>query len=45
MGRVMVLAAFLAVTVLVGGRVGAKSLVGLGLTVAALIWILLPLLL
>lgn len=36
---------FLAVTVLVGGKTGLKSLVGLVLTVAALIWILLPLLL
>ena len=39
------LAAFLLVTVLVGGKVGAKSLLSLGLTVAALVWILLPLLL
>ena len=39
------LAVFFLVTVLVGGKVGAKSLVGLVLTVAALIWILLPLLL
>lgn len=45
LGLALVLAAFLGVTVLVGGKVGAKSLVGLGLTVAALIWILLPLLL
>ena len=44
-GLMMVLAAFLLVTVLVGGKVGAKSLVSLGLTVAALLWILLPLLL
>ena len=44
-GLTLILAAFLIVTVLVGGKVGAKSLVGLGLTVAALIWILLPLLL
>lgn len=44
-GLVLVVAAFLLVTVLVGGRVGIKSLVSLGLTVAALIFILLPLLL
>ena len=44
-GLLLVLAAFLIVTVLVGGRVGLKSLVSLGLTVAALIFILLPLLL
>ena len=44
-GLVLVLGAFLLVTVLVGGRVGIKSLVSLGLTVAALIFILLPLLL
>ena len=44
-GLMLVLAAFLIVTVLVGGKVGAKSLVSLGLTVAALIFILLPLLL
>ncbi len=44
-GLLWVLAAFLLVTVAVGGKVGAKSLVGLGLTVGALIWILLPLLL
>ena len=44
-GLLLVLAAFLIVTVLVGGKVGIKSLVSLGLTVAALIFILLPLLL
>lgn len=44
-GLMGVMAAFLIVTVLVGGKVGAKSLVSLGLTVAALIWVLLPLLL
>ena len=44
-GLLLVLAAFLLVTVLVGGKVGLKSLVSLGLTVAALIFILLPLLL
>ena len=44
-GLALILAAFCAVTVLVGGKVGAKSLVSLVLTVAALIFILLPLLL
>ena len=44
-GLLLVVAAFLIVTVLVGGKVGIKSLVSLGLTVAALIFILLPLLL
>ena len=44
-GLLLVVAAFLIVTVLVGGKVGVKSLVSLGLTVAALIFILLPLLL
>ena len=44
-GLLMVVVAFLLVTVLVGGKVGLKSLVSLGLTVAALIFILLPLLL
>ena len=44
-GLLVVIAAFLLVTVLVGGKVGLKSLVSLGLTVAALIFILLPLLL
>ena len=37
-GLLLVLAAFLIVTVLVGGKVGLKSLVSLGLTVAALIF-------
>ena len=45
MGLALVLGAFLLVTVLVGGRVGLKSLLSLGLTVAALLFILLPLLL
>ena len=45
MGLGLMVAAFVLVTVLVGGKVGAKSLVSLALTVAALIWILLPLLL
>ena len=44
-GLALVVAAFLLVTVLVGGKVGIKSLVSLALTVAALIFILLPLLL
>ena len=44
-GLLLVVGAFLLVTVLVGGKVGIKSLVSLGLTVAALIFILLPLLL
>ena len=44
-GLLLVVGAFLLVTVLVGGKVGAKSLLSLGLTVAALIFILLPLLL
>jgi len=44
-GLLAILAAFLLVTVLVGGKVGAKSLVSLALTVLALIYILLPLLL
>ena len=38
-GLLLVIAAFLIVTVLVGGRVGLKSLLSLGLTVAALIFI------
>lgn len=44
-GLLFVVAAFLAVTVLVGGKVGVKSLVSLALTVLALIYVLLPLLL
>ena len=36
---------FLLAAVLVGGKTGAKSLVGLGITLACLLWILLPLLL
>ncbi len=44
-GLLLVVAAFLLVTVLVGGKVGLKSLVSLGLTVLALLYILLPLLL
>lgn len=44
-GLALILGLFLLVTVLVGGKVGLKSLVSLALTVAALIWVLLPLLL
>lgn len=44
-GLAVMLGLFFLVTVLVGGKVGAKSLVALSLTVVALIWILLPLLL
>lgn len=44
-GLAVVLGLFLLVTVAVGGKVGAKSLVSLGLTVGALLYILLPLLL
>jgi len=44
-GLGLMLLAFILVTVAVGGKVGAKSLLGLGLTVVALIYILLPLLL
>ena len=44
-GLLVMLGLFLAVTVLVGGKVGAKSLLSLGLTVMALIYLLLPLLL
>lgn len=41
----IVLIAFLIITVLVGGRVGAKSLLGLGLTILCVFSILIPLLL
>ena len=41
---IAVVAAFFLVTVLVGRKTGAKSLVALVLTVACLLWILLPLL-
>ncbi len=44
-GLLLILGAFLLVTVLVGGRVGLKSLLSLALTVGALIFLLLPLLL
>ena len=44
-GLAVILALFLLVTVAVGGKVGARSLLCLGLTAAALVWILLPLLL
>lgn len=42
---IIVIAVFLLVTVLVGGKTGAKSLVGLILTFVCIIWILIPLLL
>ena len=41
----IVLIAFLIITVLVGGKVGAKSLLGLGLTILCVFSILIPLLL
>lgn len=41
----IVILAFLLVTVLVGGKVGAKSLLGLGLTILCLFAVLIPLLL
>ncbi len=44
-GLFLILGAFLLVTVLVGGKVGLKSLLSLLLTVGALIFLLLPLLL
>ena len=44
-GLIWILAAFVLVTVLVGGKVGMKSLLSLVLTVLALIFVLLPLLL
>ena len=44
-GLMVMTAIFLLVTLAVGGKTGAKSLVSLALTVIALIWILLPLLL
>lgn len=40
----IVVALFLLVTVLVGGKTGAKSLIGLLVTLACLFWILIPLL-
>lgn len=41
---ILIIVLFLAVTVLVGGKAGAKSLIGLLVTLACLFWILLPLL-
>lgn len=41
---IIIVLAFVLVTVLVGGRVGAKSLVALALTLACLFWLLIPLL-
>ncbi|MBQ3355996.1 MAG: YibE/F family protein [Oscillospiraceae bacterium] len=42
---VIVILAFLVITVLVGGKVGAKSLLGLGLTILCVFAILIPMLL
>jgi uncharacterized membrane protein len=44
-GLLLIIAAFLLVTVLVGGKTGAKSLLGLALTIGCLLWVLLPALL
>lgn len=41
----IVVAAFLVITILVGGKVGAKSLLGLGLTILCVFSVLIPLLL
>lgn len=41
---IIIALAFVLVTVLVGGRVGAKSLVALAITLACLFWLLIPLL-
>lgn len=41
---IIIVALFIAATVLVGGRTGAKSLVGLAITVVCLFWILIPML-
>lgn len=41
----LVLLAFIVITVLIGGKVGAKSLLGLGLTILCLFAVLIPLLL
>lgn len=41
---IIIVAAFVAATVLVGGKTGAKSLIGLAITVVCLFWILIPLL-
>ena len=41
----LILAAFLLVTVLVGGKTGAKSILGLAMTVAVLVLLLIPMLL
>ena len=41
---VIIALAFVLVTVLVGGKVGAKSLVALAITLACLFWLLIPLL-
>ena len=42
---VIVVVAFLVITILVGGKVGAKSLLGLGLTILCVFSVLIPLLL
>ena len=39
---IVVVALFLAAAILVGGKTGAKSLIGLAVTLATLFWILLP---
>lgn len=44
-GLILLAALFILVTIAVGGKVGAKSLLGLVMTVVALIYILIPLLL
>lgn len=42
---IIVLAAFLVITILVGGKIGAKSLLGLALTILCIFTVLIPLLL
>lgn len=41
----LVVGLFLAAAILIGGKTGAKSLVGLGITLACMFWVLIPLLL
>ena len=43
-GLAVIVGLFLLATVLVGGKVGAKSLVALAVTLVCLFWILIPLL-
>ena len=43
-GHFLILGLFLLVTVLVGGKTGVKSLLGLAVTIAALFYLLIPLL-